>query len=110
MAARKVLRSPRAAWPPDEPKEAWGCRGDGPWGQVAEALPLDPARGAARCRMTELVWLACEDPQQMLDHIHGRASVRKDRLFSAACCRRIWPLLTHKPLREAVLTAERHAD
>jgi hypothetical protein len=41
--------------------------------------------------MTEAEWLACDDPQKMLAFLRGRASERKFRLFTCACCRRAWP-------------------
>jgi hypothetical protein len=72
----------------------------------------------------EVTWLACEDPtpmmrflrrgwvapQEVLESPQGRAYDRKARLFTIACCRRLWPLLDEPLLREAVLTAARHAD
>jgi hypothetical protein len=62
--------------------------------------------------VTEQEWNACADPQRMLHHLQyapvgvgGRlrgtgdggprlVSDRKLRLFAAACCRQVWPLLT----------------
>lgn len=52
--------------------------------------------------MDRATWLACSEPQAMLDALEGQASDRKLRLFSVACCRAVWPLLTdtshpHRP-------------
>jgi hypothetical protein len=60
--------------------------------------------------MTEADWLACEDLRALLDFYAAKASQRKLRLFAAACCRRVWPLLTDRWSREAVETAEGFAD
>jgi hypothetical protein len=62
--------------------------------------------------MTEQEWLACTDPREMLAALQadGLLPERKARLFAAACCRRIWPLLDEGPARRAVEVAERYAD
>ena len=60
--------------------------------------------------MTEAEWLTGTDPHLLLEGLHGGASDRKLRLFAAACCRRLWPLLTQGRSRRAVEVSERHAD
>jgi len=60
--------------------------------------------------MTEAEWLACKDPQPMLEFLRGKASDRKWTLFTVACCRRIWHLLSAPASREHVDRAERQAD
>jgi hypothetical protein len=60
--------------------------------------------------MTEEQWLACEDPIDMLLVPPGKTvGERKLRLFAAACCRRVWDVLSPDN-RAAVEVAERYAD
>jgi hypothetical protein len=61
--------------------------------------------------MTEDEWLACDDPQRMLEFLRVRLlSDRKLRLFSVACCRVLWGLFNHPASRTAIEVAERFAD
>jgi hypothetical protein len=57
--------------------------------------------------MTEEEWLAANDPRAMLQHLAGRAGDRKLRLFSCACFRRWWHLVTEQRLTEALALLER---
>lgn len=78
--------------------------------------------------MTETDWLSASDPLAMLQFLHegarnwgqwmlhwlgvdrDRLSVRKQRLFDCACCRRIWELMPDARSRQAVETSEEFAD
>jgi hypothetical protein len=62
--------------------------------------------------MTEADWSTSTDVASMLQFLRsrGRASDRKLRLFSVACCRQIWSLLTDTRSRRAVEIAEAYAD
>ena len=59
--------------------------------------------------MTESEWNKCTDPVFMLEFLRGKVNDRKVRLFSCACCRRIWHLLSEQS-RDVVMLAERYAD
>jgi hypothetical protein len=70
--------------------------------------------------MTEEEWDQGVDPRRMLGFLRdrgprdqptlrdlGRVGDRETRLFAAACCRRLWPLLTDERSRSGVEGAER---
>jgi hypothetical protein len=59
--------------------------------------------------MNELEWLAGNDPTPMLKFAQSRHRRRTVRLFSCACCRRLWHLLPAES-RASVEAAERFAD
>src|SRR3982751_6201007 len=58
----------------------------------------------------EAAWLTRDEPEQMLECLAGRASDRKLRLFAAACCRRVWHLLSDERSRKAVEVGEKFSD
>ena len=60
--------------------------------------------------MTESEWLACTDPRPLLEHLHGKISDRKLRLFACACVRRLWPLVYDEQGRQAVAAVEQFSD
>jgi hypothetical protein len=59
--------------------------------------------------VTEAEWLACTEPERMLEFLRGKASDRKLRLFAVACCRRIWQHI-EDDCRRFIETAELFAD
>lgn len=64
--------------------------------------------GCGEIAMTEGEWLACTDPEPMLDFLRiAKASERKLRLFACACCRRIWHLIADRRSEEAIEFVER---
>ena len=52
--------------------------------------------------MKELEWQSCNDPVPMVQYLEGKASDRKLMLFSIACLRRIWHLLTDDRSRRLI--------
>ena len=60
--------------------------------------------------MTEAEWLACTSVDAMLYTFRDRPRDRKLLLFAAACCRRVWGLMTDERSRRLVEVAERHTD
>jgi hypothetical protein len=60
--------------------------------------------------MTEAEWLACRDPAKMLAHLGAKISNRKLRLFSCACCRRVWQYVRDERLQTALDTVEQYTD
>jgi hypothetical protein len=59
--------------------------------------------------MTRDEWLACTDPDRLLDELAGQVSERKLRLFACACCRRLGPLLPEAS-RQTIEVAEKYAE
>ena len=60
--------------------------------------------------MNESEWLSSTESYEMLGFIRNRASEQQFRLFSVACCRRIWPHITDRRSRRAVDVAELHVN
>ncbi|VTR93254.1 Uncharacterized protein (Fragment) OS=uncultured bacterium PE=4 SV=1 [Gemmata massiliana] len=63
--------------------------------------------------MTEAEWLACEDPEKLVNRAHRKKNLltdRKFRLFAVACARAVWPRIASDNGRTAVEVAERYAD
>src|SRR4051812_28110091 len=57
-------------------------------------------------RITEAGWLACTEPQPMLEFLRKKVSDRKLRLFAVACCHQVWGSLRDRRLKTAVETSE----
>lgn len=60
--------------------------------------------------MTEAEWVACTDPQKMLEFLRGRASDRKLRLFAVESVRLVSNWLVHPNSRAALEASERVAE
>ncbi len=60
--------------------------------------------------MTEREWVECADPQEILKALRGKCSNRKLRLFSCACCRRIWQFITDPGSQAIVEIVEQCTD
>jgi len=60
--------------------------------------------------MTEQEWLDCTNPTHALDFLLSKSSDRRLRLFTCACCRRVWHLMTYERIQNAVVVTERYAD
>jgi hypothetical protein len=57
----------------------------------------------------DVAWLTSEDSLWMLSRLRGKAGLRKLRLFSCACCRRIWHLIP-EPWQRVVELSERYVE
>jgi hypothetical protein len=99
-------------------REVVGVAGAGILGALltgcSRSIPSSTLEGDQRtpeeAKMGEQEWLACTDPQKMLDFLLGQVSDRKLRLFAVACCRSVWHLLNGPSARNGVEVAERFAD
>jgi hypothetical protein len=60
--------------------------------------------------MTEAEWLACEDPQQLLEVVREKASERKLRLYACGSVRRHQQTFESDRINQVVDVAERFAD
>jgi hypothetical protein len=60
--------------------------------------------------VTESDYLAATDPAPILEYLRGKASERKLRLLTCACCRKTWRFLTDPRGQQAVEVGERFAD
>ncbi len=60
--------------------------------------------------MREKTWLACKDPERMIEFLGARVSDRQLRLFALACVRRAWHFVTDKRIPKLVAVLEGVAD
>jgi hypothetical protein len=70
--------------------------------RVSKKKPAKAFSKRKRVSMTEAGWNACADPRPMLRFLAGKASSRKLRLLTVACCRRVWHLFTDNRSRAAI--------
>ncbi len=78
-------------------------------GPVVRRMPNDDRRMKMTV-MTEADWISSDDPEDMLDFLHGQVGDRRLRLFACACVRIVWTHLEDDRSRKAVEVAERYAD
>jgi hypothetical protein len=60
--------------------------------------------------MNEQEWLACTDPNPMLEFLRGKVSERKLWMFALACCRQLWDRYPDVSIQQAVDARELFAD
>jgi hypothetical protein len=56
--------------------------------------------------LSELEWLSCDWPFDILRHLDGKIDDTAFMRFSVACCRRVWPLITDPRSRAVVEATE----
>ena len=60
--------------------------------------------------MTEAEWLACSDPEKMLEFLRTKMTNRKLRLLACACVRRVWVRSGEPTTPVGVEVSERFSD
>jgi hypothetical protein len=60
--------------------------------------------------MTEAEWVACADPERMVEYLRFRGRDRKLRLVACAACRRLWDVMSDERSRRAIEASEQFAD
>lgn len=60
--------------------------------------------------MTEVEWLTCDDPRQMLEFLQGKVSDRKLRLFACVCARQVEEITIRESRISVSELVERYAD